>query len=206
MPPASRPTPSTTPPLTTASRSPLNNWPPSPPTGSTSGTLQPDSDQAGPAATVIRALEAAPHARRFYDINLRPKSYTEPLVRRLLSLANVVKLNVDEMQALEGNVSIEAFCRDWAARYNLEALCVTRGAEGCALLIGRDYAEFPAVPAIIADTVGAGDAFSAAFLHGLSLGWPIEKIGPFANRVGALVASRPGGTPDWQIEEALQLS
>jgi len=115
----------------------------------------------------------------------------------------VVKLNVDEMQTLEGTVSIEAFCRDWAARYNLDALCVTRGAEGCALLIADRYAEFPAVPVTIADTVGAGDAFSAAFLHGLSHRWPIDKIGPFANRVGALVASRPGGTPDWHIEEAL---
>ena len=55
------------------------------------------------------------------------------------------------------------------------------------------------------DTVGAGDAFAAAFIHGLSLQWPPAEIADFANRVAALVASRPGGTPAWTLEEVRAL-
>jgi fructokinase len=55
------------------------------------------------------------------------------------------------------------------------------------------------------DTVGAGDAFAAAFLHGLGSGWPLGKIADFANRVGALIAARPGAVPDWTPEECWAL-
>jgi sugar/nucleoside kinase (ribokinase family) len=57
----------------------------------------------------------------------------------------------------------------------------------------------------VADTVGAGDAFAAAFVHGLGKGWPAPQIADFANRVGALVASRPGAIPPWTAEEASAL-
>ena len=53
----------------------------------------------------------------------------------------------------------------------------------------------------VADTVGAGDAFAAAFLHGLRERWPTSQIARFANRVGALVASRSGAIPDWSMIE-----
>jgi fructokinase len=55
------------------------------------------------------------------------------------------------------------------------------------------------------DTVGAGDAFAAAFLHGVQLQWPMQRIGVFANAVGATVASRAGATPDWTPDDCLQL-
>jgi fructokinase len=55
----------------------------------------------------------------------------------------------------------------------------------------------------VVDTVGAGDAFAAAFMHGLSRRWPAAEIASFANRVGALVASRHGAIPDWTLEEAV---
>jgi fructokinase len=60
---------------------------------------------------------------------------------------------------------------------------------------------YPGFPVAVADTVGAGDAFAAAFLHGLQLGWPIERITRFANALGALVASRPGATPAWTPDD-----
>ena len=66
--------------------------------------------------------------------------------------------------------------------------------------------EVPGYRVQVADTVGAGDAFSAAFLHGLNAGWPAAQIGDFANRLGALVASRPGGAAPWSLEEIEALS
>ncbi|MDE3181631.1 MAG: carbohydrate kinase, partial [Acidobacteriota bacterium] len=77
---------------------------------------------------------------------------------------------------------------------------------GCAILLGDEYVETGGYRVQVADTVGSGDAFSAAFLHGLSKGWPAREIGDFANRVGALVASHKGAIPSWTAEEAMALS
>jgi fructokinase len=147
-----------------------------------------------------------PEARRFYDINLRKDSYTAPLVMELLALADSVKLNDDELSRVQqmagtSHSSIETFCRDYAARFGWEAVCVTLGDQGCAILKGDEYVEVSAVPVSVVDTVGAGDAFAAAFLHGLNSGWSPVKIGDFANRLGALVASRAGGVPEWSASE-----
>ncbi len=157
------------------------------------------------------AIDALPRARRFYDVNLRPKSFTPELVLTLLGRATVVKLNQDEVHSLDamfqrGHRTLEEFCRDCAGRWGWEAVCVTRGELGCAVLVGDRYVEVPGYRVQVADTVGAGDAFSAAFLHGLSAGWPAAEIGDFANRLGALVASRPGGAAPWSLEEIEALS
>lgn len=153
-------------------------------------------------AVLDELLRRFPDARRFYDINLRKDSYTAPLVLDLLRNANFVKLNEEELtrvaqMAGAGHSSIETFCRDYARRFHWDAVCVTRGDRGCAILSGSEYVEVPGASVVVADTVGAGDAFAAAFLHGLDAGWPVAKIGAFANRLGALVASRPGGVPQW---------
>ncbi len=158
-------------------------------------------------------IAANPKARRVFDINLRKNSYDAPLISRLLDRANVVKMNGAEVEMLtemlgEPRRSLEDFCRCLACARGFEAVCVTLGAAGCALLIGNDYVEVPGYPVQVADTVGAGDAFAAAFLHGLNLipnGWTPFQVGDFANRVGALISSRPGGTPAWSVEEALAL-
>ena len=156
-------------------------------------------------------MDALPRARRFYDVNLRPKSFTPDLLLELLRRATVVKINQDEVHSLDGILETshrtpEEFCRDYAARWGCEAVCVTRGELGCALLALDEYVEVPGYRVQVADTVGAGDAFSAAFLHGLNAGWPAAQIGDFANRLGALVASRPGGAAPWSLDQIEALS
>ena len=91
----------------------------------------------------------------------------------------------------------ESFCREGAKRFGWRAVCVTLGSNGCALLSGDEYVEAEGQSVVVADSVGAGDAFEAAFLHGLISQWPAREIAEFANRVGALVASRRGAIPDW---------
>ncbi len=149
-------------------------------------------------------------AKRFYDVNLRPNSYDGPLVRELLQRATAVKLNdneVPEVCAIIGRpaASLEDFCRSYAHSLGWRAVCVTTGAQGCVALIGDEYVQAAGYRINVADTVGAGDAFAAAFLHGLSQGWRAREIADFANRVGALVASRSGAIPEWTIKEALAL-
>lgn len=156
---------------------------------------------------VKRILASAPAASIFYDINLRINSYTLAIVLESLETAGIAKLNdaevvaVAEMAGLEA-APIERFARDLAARFRLRGVSVTLGAKGCALLLNGEYVEVPGYPVRVADTVGAGDAFSAALIHGVGEGWPVGRIADFANRVGALVASRAGAIPEWTIAEA----
>lgn len=150
--------------------------------------------------------ERFPSARRFYDVNLRKDAYTPELVRHLLATATLVKLNDHEATAIAEMFgapadSLEGFCRGFATRFAWEGVCITRGEQGCVLLLNGEYAELPGYRVDVIDTVGAGDAFAAGFLHGVAEEWPVRRTGDFANRLGALVASRPGGTPEWSPEQ-----
>jgi fructokinase len=158
----------------------------------------------------LRLLNAAPGAQRFYDVNLRADSYTPQLVREVAQLAHIVKLSEEELPCMSEIVgitasSLEKVCREFAHCFNLKAVCITRGPHGCALLLHDEFLEAPGFRVQVADTVGAGDAFSAALIHGIHAGWPMRQIAEFSNRIGALVASRPGGTPQWTMKEALAL-
>jgi fructokinase len=168
------------------------------------GTLFPFFPRAKEA--LFRAVEAVPAARRFYDVNLRKSCYSLELVEELLRRATVVKTN--DAEALElgaaffgAGCTLEAFCREGVTRFGWEAACVTRGDQGCAVWMRGEYVELPGYRVKVADTVGAGDAFSAAFLHGFHAGWTAAECGDFANRLGALVASRTGGVAEWAAEE-----
>ena len=160
-----------------------------------------------PGANTLRDLiRATAGAIRFYDVNLRPDWYSPALVEEFLRGAGVVKLNEEEMIEVARIANLpaadrESFCVEGARRYGWRAVCVTLGARGCALWAEGEYAEQEGWPVEIADPVGAGDGFSAALLHGLSLGWSVPRMARFANRVGALIASRPGGIPDWDLQE-----
>lgn len=147
-------------------------------------------------AAVTDLLRAMPRARRFYDINLRLNSYTPELVSHLLSEADVVKLNADEATTVAPQISsCETFCRAIAHDYDLMAICVTLGKDGCAALIHNEYVESPGFPMAVADPVGAGDAFAAAFLHGIDAGWPASETARFANQAGANAVTFRGAIP-----------
>jgi fructokinase len=154
-----------------------------------------------------RLMNGLGNAHRFYDVNLRPGFDSPQLVEELLRHANVVKLNEEEVGRVHGFAglppSTEAFCREGASRYGWKAVAVTRGARGCGVLVNGEYLESAGYPVDVADPVGAGDAFAAAFMHGLGTDRPLEEIAAFANRVGALVASRHGAIPDWTPAEAV---
>ena len=172
------------------------------------GTLFQMSPQA--RRLTYRLLDSHTGARLIYDVNLRKDSYTMPLVRELMARAQVAKLNEEEAMAINNMLgrpsgSLHDFCRAYTREFGWQSACVTRGEKGCVMLVGGEYIEAGGYSVRVDDTVGAGDAFTAAFIHGLSLEWPAAKIADFANRVAALVASRPSGTPAWTVEEAWAL-
>jgi len=161
-------------------------------------------------ATTLRLLDAAPGARRLYDVNLRKDSYSRELLRQLLPLATVLKLNAGETAEVrrlfgEPESDMETFAQEYAARYGYEGVCVTLGADGCHVLWDGREVRAGSYPVTVRDAVGSGDAFAAAFVHGVSSGWTTEETADFANRVGSLIASRPGAVPAWTVAEAMAL-
>ena len=164
------------------------------------GTLFPSCSEA---RSVLNGLVAAASgAVRVYDLNLR-RGFDDPrLVADLLNAADVVKLNDAELAFVHAHLGLpptpEAFCREGAARFRWRAACVTLGARGCALLVDGEYVEAPAMPVDVVHPVGAGDAVTAAVIHGLVSEWPVDRMARFANRLGAFVASAPGAIPGWE--------
>jgi fructokinase len=168
------------------------------------GTLFAHREQS--RAKLDQLIAALPHTSIFYDVNLRPGCFSPEAVYEMLARADVVKLNESEMTAVAANAglpetSIEEFCAAAAARFGWEAVAVTLGERGCAVWRRGEYVEVPSREVKVADTVGAGDGFAAAMLHGLCCGWSARAIADFANQLGSLIASRPGGIPDWTMDE-----
>lgn len=173
------------------------------------GTLAQTNDSS--LKLLARIFSSPPDIQGFYDMNLREGQWNLPLVQHLSTLATVVKLNDAEAEILfrlvypSDTFSLDSFCRKWSTRYNLDVMYVTLGGEGCAIFAANTLQTFPGYQVDVVDTVGAGDAFAAGFLHALSLPWSWDRRAAFANALGALVASRAGATPNWTIAECQQL-
>ncbi|MDZ7662666.1 carbohydrate kinase [Thiohalophilus sp.] len=116
----------------------------------------------------------------FVDINLRAPWWSKEKIDELLQGINWLKLNETELQTLTGgsideNQLIEQSARAILEKYNLQALIVTRGAEGAMLMTaGKSLNVAPVEVNRLVDTVGAGDGFSAIWLAGLLRGWSYE--------------------------------
>jgi fructokinase len=167
------------------------------------GTLFPSLH--GPRVVLDQLMQALPRANRFYDVNLRSGFDSPDLIATLIAQADVVKLNETEAEVISRLFGLpsdlESFCRNGSERFGWKAVCITLGEQGCAILRGHEFCRAEGLPVRVADTVGAGDAFAAALLHGLVQQWPVVDIAQFANRVGALVASRTGAIPAWDLAE-----
>ena len=157
---------------------------------------------------IQQVLDRAGEAIRLYDVNLRQNFFTPEILRQSLERANMVKLNEREAESLPQILSLGVRGAADLARwlhdeFGTSLLCITRSEQGCLLAEPGRVVEIPGVPADVKDTVGAGDAFTAALLTTLLDGWPLEHAGLFANEVGSLVASSAGAMPrlDNKLEE-----
>jgi fructokinase len=150
--------------------------------------------------TIQRCLDLASHALTVYDVNLRPPYFHGDWIETTLRKVRVIKLNDQEVLDLSRMFDMSSvpaeFARSMIDRYGAELVCVTRGADGCLVVSGDESYEDPGRPVNVADTVGAGDAFTAGLISGLLRGWGPRRSARLANRIGALVAARPGAMPD----------
>jgi fructokinase len=137
---------------------------------------------------------------RIFDVNLRQHFFTSNIVRKSLYVANVVKLNQEELRVVAEMFGIKKLnpvkaAKDLISIFGLKLVCITRGVDGSLLIRKNEFSEHAGLKIVVADTVGAGDAFTAALAHGLLRGWSLDKINEFTNRVGAFVASQTGAMP-----------
>lgn len=146
---------------------------------------------------------------KFFDVNLRAPYDDAPLVLRLARRADVVKLNDVELGRLasriqsgketpqlpQSDAQIAECCATLAQATGTTCVCVTRGAAGAALWDGGNLTTAAAPSVAVKDTVGAGDAFMAALMRGLTRGDASEVALTRACELGAYVASRAGAIP-----------
>ena len=147
-------------------------------------------------------LDSAPRdALRIFDINLRQHYYDTQVIEASLALANVLKINDEELPVVGDLLHLgQPIPQHLFNRFaKLELIALTRGGAGSALY-SRDGAidehpGYPVSPAQLVDTIGAGDAFGAAVAMGLLRKLPIPRIGDAANLLASYVCTQRGATP-----------
>ncbi len=160
---------------------------------------------------------------RVFDVNLRAPFYSREVIQESLELATVIKMNeteAPEVLALLGmpalpNLPAQAdsapvrlhftverrslirLGADWLLTEfpTLQMVAVTRGGRGSLLVTRDEWHVHPGLPIRVVDTIGAGDAFTAALTHYLLRGARLSTLNEAGNRWGAWVASQSGAMP-----------
>ena len=161
--------------------------------------------------TIQRLLAQTPaNALRVFDINLRQQFYSRTVIEESLHLANVLKLNADELPALAKIFSLagspEKQIVQLAETFSLRLVALTRGPNGSLLYQNQSgkirWSDCPSLPVRVVDTVGAGDSFTAALVLGLLHEMDLGEINKIANEVASYVCSQAGATPPMPEEFA----
>ena len=144
--------------------------------------------------------QVRPEATRIFDVNLRQAYYSAQILADSAKKADILKLNRDELPTVVELLGFpfenEESAGEWLLNMlGVKLVCVTRGAKGSLLLSEHAKHEFPGIWVQVADTVGAGDAFTAALVYHYLRNAPLEQMNEAANRMGAWVASQTGAMP-----------
>jgi fructokinase len=164
-------------------------------------------------ATIQQFLQAAsPRTLRVFDVNLRQTYYSEEVLAESMRLADIVKLNDEELPKImslggfpnkspNNSADRSATSQELSsaqrliAAYDLRLVCITRGGRGSLLVREGESSEHPGFRVRVADTVGSGDAFTAGLIHEYLHGASLALMNEVANLVGAWVASEVGAMP-----------
>lgn len=155
--------------------------------------------------TILKMLNNNNNCLKLIDVNLRPPFNKQNVIEELIYKADIAKLNDDELKIIAGwygKVGDEKLLTKWfAEKYNCEIVCVTKGGNGSLVFTKDKIFEHPGYKVTVVDTVGSGDAFLAGFLYIYLTEGKLDKALDYACATGALVATKAGGTPDYQSDE-----
>lgn len=151
-------------------------------------------------ATIRQYLETMPEdSLKIFDINLRQKFYSKELIHESLTLANILKINDEEILVvadLYGWPGEEQdICKRLLNEYKLDIIILTKGTEGSYVFTPRQTSSLPTPKIHVADTVGAGDSFTAAFIAAYMHGERIEDAHQLAVEISAYVCQQHGAMP-----------
>ncbi|HEX2607797.1 MAG TPA: carbohydrate kinase [Flavisolibacter sp.] len=153
--------------------------------------------------SLLQYLEAA--RKKIIDINLRPPHYTRELVSYLLKQASIAKLNDHELTLMASWFDGPSASSDqvkWLQdHFTIPLILITLGSKGAMVCQEGKIITHPGFPAVVADTVGSGDSFLAAFISKLQKGSSLSESLKFANAMGAFIASKKGACPAYELEE-----
>jgi len=139
----------------------------------------------------------------FYDVNLRAGFYTKEWILSSLERCTILKMNEEEAATVSDLLlgtthSCKDLCRLLTEKYpDISVICITKGPEGAAVYHKGVYEKIKTTPVEVADTVGAGDAFSAGFLYTYLSGHSVSKAASIACILGTYVASKAGSVPEY---------
>jgi fructokinase len=155
------------------------------------------------AQSLWQLVEAA--QTKVVDINLRPPHFTRELVEKLLHCTDILKLNEHELPLITSWFSDDhnpvEQVRHLQDRFSIPTIIVTQGGSGAMVCHNGDTYSHPGYKIKVADTIGSGDAFLAAFLAKSNKGAPINECLQAANALGAFIASKEGACPAYELNE-----
>lgn len=150
-------------------------------------------------STTFEAMAAIREAGGYvsFDPNIRPDLWPDEnelrrCLEQALQSADVVKLSVEELAFLTGNVEVNVGLDTLMARCPARLVLVTQGKEGVIAWHQGTVKHYPATPVECVDTTGAGDAFVAGLLYGLAAGQDLTPVIALAQRCGALATTAKG--------------
>lgn len=152
--------------------------------------------------TILRFLDTMPDegTLKIYDINLRQRYYSTETVETSLQKSNILKINDEELITVNsmlgmGDIPAEESCRRLMERFGLDTLILTCGVNG-SYVFAEEGMSFLGTPKVkVADTVGAGDSFTAAMCAGMLAGLPLKESHRAAVEVSAFVCTQNGAMP-----------
>jgi len=151
--------------------------------------------------TLLHLLESAKF--KVFDVNIRPPHYSKEVLTLLLQQANLLKLNSDELNLLtewfykKGAKETDSI-KQLQQSFGIDEIIVTKGAAGASYYHTTAAYHGSAYAVKVADTVGAGDSFLAAFIYKKLIGDAIPDVLNYALAMGAFIASQKGACPAYK--------
>ena len=149
--------------------------------------------------SIRQFLQSVPSAFKVYDINLRQDFFTPEIVADSLDLADVLKINDEELSVVSGMFSLPSNENDALKtlidRHNLSLAVLTRGGKGSLIISSNGESDLPGQPVEMVDTIGAGDSFTAAFVLAHLKGFSLDDVNRYATKVAAHVCGCSGAMP-----------
>lgn len=164
------------------------------------GTLAQRNMDSRKALTEL--LSYAPEeALRFFDINIRQNYYSKELILDLLGKANILKINDEELEMLRPMMGLEGdyevCCKALLEKYGLKYVILTAGSKFSAIYSTDENSVIGTPKVAVADTVGAGDSFSGAFVYSILAGKSLKEAHRKAVNTAAFVCSKEGAWPEY---------